>query len=138
MAERVLILGASDRGKTYTIHQLAREAARTHRVALIDSDTGQSELGPPGTVSWAWMQAEGPQRGGARFVGALSPAARQAQRAGLARAELRVRQDHDTFVEVIAAAQAGGRLVLPAHPSASPRLIEEGPPALRLVRALAG
>ena len=70
--------------------------------------------------------------------GALSPAARQAQRAGLARAELRARQDHDTFVEVIAAAQAGGRLVLPAHPSASPRLIEEGPPALRLVRALAG
>ncbi len=74
MAERILILGASDRGKTYTVHQLAREAARTHKVALIDGDTGQSELGPPGTVSWAWMQPEGPQRGGTRFVGALSPA----------------------------------------------------------------
>ena len=74
MAERILILGASDRGKTYTAHQLAREAARTHKVALIDADTGQSELGPPGTVSWAWMTPEGPQRGGTRFVGALSPA----------------------------------------------------------------
>ncbi len=74
MAERILILGASDRGKTYTLHQLAREAARTHKVALIDGDTGQSELGPPGCVSWAWMTPEGPQRGGTRFVGALSPA----------------------------------------------------------------
>lgn len=74
MPERILILGASDRGKTYTLHQLAREAARTHKVALVDGDTGQSELGPPGTVSWAWMKPEGPQRGGTRFVGALSPA----------------------------------------------------------------
>ena len=74
MAERILILGASDRGKTYTLHQLAREASRTHKVALIDGDTGQSELGPPGCVSWAWMKPEGPQRGGTRFVGALSPA----------------------------------------------------------------
>jgi polynucleotide 5'-kinase involved in rRNA processing len=74
LAERVLILGASDRGKTYTLHQLAREAARTHKVALVDGDTGQSELGAPGCVSWAWMSPEGPQRGGTRFVGALSPA----------------------------------------------------------------
>jgi MoxR-like ATPase len=70
--------------------------------------------------------------------GEMSPAARQAQRSGLARAELRARQDHDTLVEVIAAAQAGGRLVLPTHRSLSPRRIEEGPPALSLVRALAG
>lgn len=74
MAERILVLGASDRGKTYMLHQLAREAARTHKVALLDGDTGQSELGPPGTVSWAWMKPEGPQRGGTRYVGALSPA----------------------------------------------------------------
>lgn len=70
--------------------------------------------------------------------GGLSPAARQAQRAGLARAELRARQDHDTLVEVIAAAQAGGRLVLPGHLSANPRLAEDGPAALRQLRALAG
>ena len=69
--------------------------------------------------------------------GELGPLARQAQRSGLARAELRARQDHDTLLEVIAAAQAGGRLVLPAVHSRSTRLVEEGPPALRLVRALA-
>ena len=69
--------------------------------------------------------------------GELGPLARQAQRSGLARAELRARQDHDTLLEVIAAAQAGGRLVLPAFHSRSTRLVEEGPPALRLVRALA-
>lgn len=74
MAQRVLIVGASDRGKTYTIHQLAREAARVHRVALVDLDVGQAELGPPGTVSWGWMRPEGLARGGSRFVGALSPA----------------------------------------------------------------
>ena len=80
MAERVLVLGAADRGKTFTVAQLAREASRSRKVAVVDLDTGQSELGPPGTVGWAWARPDTEKLGdlkpsGIFFVGALSPAA---------------------------------------------------------------
>ena len=80
MAERVVVLGTTDRGKTFTLAQLAREASRGRKVAVVDLDTGQSEVGPPGTVGWAWARPETEKLGdlkpaGIFFVGALSPAA---------------------------------------------------------------
>lgn len=80
MAERIAVLGTTDRGKTFTLAQLAREAARSRKVAVVDLDTGQSELGPPGTVGWAWARPEVEKLGELRptglfFVGALSPVA---------------------------------------------------------------
>lgn len=54
----VLILGAIDTGKTTLATQAANGAlARGHAVALVDGDTGQSELGPPGTIGLARPEA---------------------------------------------------------------------------------
>ena len=46
-----LVLGTSDTGKTSLIAHLASAlAARGERVAVVDADVGQSEIGPPTTV----------------------------------------------------------------------------------------
>lgn len=46
--KRVLILGATDTGKSYFSRHLAEALlAEGQRVALIDTDTGQSDIGPP-------------------------------------------------------------------------------------------
>jgi polynucleotide 5'-hydroxyl-kinase GRC3/NOL9 len=50
-ARVTLILGTSDTGKTSLTARLAGElAARGERVAVVDADVGQSEIGPPTTV----------------------------------------------------------------------------------------
>jgi polynucleotide 5'-hydroxyl-kinase GRC3/NOL9 len=50
-ARVTLILGTSDTGKTSLTAQLAGAlAARGERVAVVDADVGQSEIGPPTTV----------------------------------------------------------------------------------------
>jgi len=48
-----LILGAADTGKTTLAEALAKRAASSHPVAVIDADIGQSHIGPPTTVGWA-------------------------------------------------------------------------------------
>lgn len=50
-ARVTLILGTSDTGKTSLTARLASAlAARDERVAVVDADVGQSEIGPPTTV----------------------------------------------------------------------------------------
>ena len=50
-ARVTLVLGTSDTGKTSLIAHLASAlAARGERVAVVDADVGQSEIGPPTTV----------------------------------------------------------------------------------------
>ena len=50
-ASVTLVLGTSDTGKTSLIAHLASAlAARGERVAVVDADVGQSEIGPPTTV----------------------------------------------------------------------------------------
>jgi len=50
-ARVTLILGASDTGKTSLTARLSSVlAARGERVAVVDADVGQSEIGPPTTV----------------------------------------------------------------------------------------
>src|SRR5438093_7460441 len=50
-ARVTLILGTSDTGKTSLAARLAGAlAARGDRVAVVDADVGQSEIGPPTTV----------------------------------------------------------------------------------------
>lgn len=48
-----LILGASDTGKTTLAASLAKHAALSQSVAIVDADIGQSHIGPPATVGWA-------------------------------------------------------------------------------------
>jgi len=69
----VVLIGGSDAGKTTLAVWLAgRLAERGLRVAAVDADVGQSRLGPPATVGWAWG-AEG-RPAGLRFAGDVTPA----------------------------------------------------------------
>jgi polynucleotide 5'-hydroxyl-kinase GRC3/NOL9 len=72
---RVLVLGASDRGKTTLCWWLAGKLAARGVVGLVDADVGQSRLGPPASVGW---QVEAQGQAGFRFVGCVSPAQRPA------------------------------------------------------------
>jgi polynucleotide 5'-hydroxyl-kinase GRC3/NOL9 len=49
----VMLLGATDVGKTTTATRLAGAAVRAGvPAAVVDADTGQSDLGPPAAVGW--------------------------------------------------------------------------------------
>ncbi len=74
-----LLIGATDRGKT-TFAALAAQAlaAEFERIAVVDADIGQSEIGPPGTVGVAWADVRTPRlhdlKPAARFfVGSFTP-----------------------------------------------------------------
>lgn len=57
-----LLIGATDRGKTtFTTLTAQALAAEGGRVAVVDGDIGQSEIGPPGTVGVAWADARTPK-----------------------------------------------------------------------------
>src|SRR3989442_7161458 len=57
-ARVTLILGTSDTGKTSLTARLAGAlAARGERVAVVDADVGQSEIGPPTTVGLGHVPA---------------------------------------------------------------------------------
>ncbi len=66
----VLLIGGMDVGKTTLTRLLVNRAvAAGRRVALLDTDPGQSEIGPPGCIGLAFAEAS---------VGALSDLAPQA------------------------------------------------------------
>jgi polynucleotide 5'-hydroxyl-kinase GRC3/NOL9 len=75
-----LVLGASDTGKTSLVTRLAgRLAARGSRVAVVDADLGQSEIGPPTTIGLGRVDGPLARLSAARvealyFVGATSAA----------------------------------------------------------------
>jgi polynucleotide 5'-hydroxyl-kinase GRC3/NOL9 len=76
----IFLLGGVDRGKTtFTTHAARILAAEFERVAVVDCDIGQSEIGPPGTVGVARARADAERLtdlkpAGIYFVGAFSPA----------------------------------------------------------------
>ena len=49
----VMVLGASDSGKTTLVQELARFCTSRKKTAVLDLDPGQSHIGPPTTVTWA-------------------------------------------------------------------------------------
>ncbi len=52
----ILVLGATDRGKsTYCAFLAARLATNRHRIALIDADVGQKDIGPPATITLGYL-----------------------------------------------------------------------------------
>lgn len=72
-----LILGASDTGKTTLAESLAKHAASSRPVAIVDADIGQSHIGPPAAVGWALVDSckdllQLPASG-INFVGDVSP-----------------------------------------------------------------
>jgi len=73
-----LILGAADTGKTTLAEAIAKRAASSRPVAVVDADIGQSHIGPPATVAWALVDK--PEIGfsqlavsGISFVGDVTP-----------------------------------------------------------------
>lgn len=76
----VLLLGAPDRGKTTLARELLLRAftQQLGRVALLDGDVGQGEVGPPGTAALATVHAAFETLGELKperlaFVGSTSP-----------------------------------------------------------------
>ncbi len=55
--EIIMIVGAADSGKTSLCTYLANSAVKNkRRVAVIDADLGQSDIGPPATVGLAYLK----------------------------------------------------------------------------------
>ena len=52
-----LLLGAADTGKTTLVSALAECAVHRKTVGIVDADVGQSHIGPPTTVGWAFVKA---------------------------------------------------------------------------------
>src|ERR671922_499145 len=78
-ARVTLVLGTSDTGKTSLVARLASAfAARGERIAVVDADVGQSEIGPPTTVGLGRVTGNLDRLGEAEvlaleFVGDTSP-----------------------------------------------------------------
>lgn len=49
----ILVIGASDTGKTTFIETIAGKFSSRFRLAIVDLDMGQSHIGPPTTIGWA-------------------------------------------------------------------------------------
>lgn len=78
---KVLILGHTDVGKSTCCAFLCRQImASGFHVAIVDSDIGQKDIGPPATISLAYPTPSQPptawQPSALFFVGAVSPARR--------------------------------------------------------------
>jgi polynucleotide 5'-hydroxyl-kinase GRC3/NOL9 len=82
----VLVLGGVDSGKTsfctYLINRLVREK---HKVAILDEDLGQSDIGPPATAACAYVVGGvtdlfNLKPSNVIFIGATTPSAQAADR----------------------------------------------------------
>jgi len=74
----IMLIGGSDTGKTTLAEQLADVLAASGPVAIVDTDTGQSHIGPPTTIGWGIVTGKFPgwdaiETEGFYFVGATSP-----------------------------------------------------------------
>jgi polynucleotide 5'-hydroxyl-kinase GRC3/NOL9 len=117
LAGTVLVIGASDRGKSTLVRWLVgRLLARHARVGWLDGDIGQSTLGTPATMALALldeMPAEFPCPQASFFVGATSPRGHMLPTlVGVARLRERALAAGATAVVVdttgLVAAEAGG------------------------------
>jgi polynucleotide 5'-hydroxyl-kinase GRC3/NOL9 len=73
---KVLVIGAVDRGKSTYCRFLSRYLlAAGWRVALVDADVGQKDIGPPAAITLGYPEASGApvQPVAWYFVGAVSP-----------------------------------------------------------------
>ena len=51
-AKLMLIIGASDTGKTTLAEAIVRRLCAQRPVGIVDLDIGQSHIGPPTTIAW--------------------------------------------------------------------------------------
>ncbi|NYT04871.1 MAG: AAA family ATPase [Methanomicrobiales archaeon] len=71
----VYVAGATDRGKSTLCRYLTETLADSLPAAFIDTDTGQSSIGPPATIGMAWHPATATRPAAVflRFTGSTSP-----------------------------------------------------------------
>jgi len=74
----IMLIGGPDTGKTALVERLADWLARSGTVAVVDSDMGQSHIGPPTTIGWGLVKDkfagwDAVETEGFYFVGAASP-----------------------------------------------------------------
>jgi polynucleotide 5'-hydroxyl-kinase GRC3/NOL9 len=69
------VLGATDTGKSTLCRYLVKQLSREATTGYLDCDTGQSTIGPPGTIGLSLFEDEAaePPRSALRFVGSTSP-----------------------------------------------------------------
>ena len=75
---KVLVIGAVDRGKsTYCNFLAQRLCAAGFKVAFVDADIGQKDIGPPATISLAYLDTatllSQARLAGLYFIGSVSP-----------------------------------------------------------------
>lgn len=74
-----MVIGEPDTGKSTLVALLARWFWSTsHKVAVVDSDVGQADVGPPGFVSYGFVERDitslqSVTRNGSYLVGNTSP-----------------------------------------------------------------
>ena len=73
--QRIVIVGATDVGKSILCWWLAEQLAKLGPTAVVDADVGQSGVGPPAAIGWRFTDAES---GEFYFVGEVTPAPRPA------------------------------------------------------------
>lgn len=56
---RTIVIGATDSGKSTLCRWLMAKLPETSRPALVDSDSGQTQVGPPGCVGWRFAGTTG-------------------------------------------------------------------------------
>lgn len=52
----IMVIGASDSGKTTIVWNLSKLLLNHYKTAVVDLDMGQSHIGPPTTIGWAMME----------------------------------------------------------------------------------
>jgi len=70
-AGRIVVVGCCDTGKTTLCRWLLSKLPSEAHPALVDADTGQSQVGPPGCVAWRFAGTNEHQF---FFVGDTTPA----------------------------------------------------------------
>ena len=74
----IVLIGGSDTGKTTLVERIADWLAGSGTVAVVDSDMGQSHIGPPTTIGWGLVKSEFAHWNSIKtesfyFIGATSP-----------------------------------------------------------------
>lgn len=77
---KIMVIAAADRGKSTYCQFLANGLQQSGaRVAFVDGDIGQKDVGPPATISLAYPRRDQPlantEAAGLYFVGAVNPSA---------------------------------------------------------------